>query len=67
MLCDPADYGAVADAITTNGGTDLVLRRHLAAKCFARTARTIVRSPAGWLQPWSGLASNDIFARPQDP
>ena len=38
VLCDPADYDNVADAITNNGGTDLALRRHLAAKCFARTA-----------------------------
>ena len=38
MLCDPVDYGSVADAITNNGGTDLALRRQLAAKCFALTA-----------------------------
>lgn len=38
VLCDPADYGAVADCVTNNGGTDLALRRKLAAKCFARTA-----------------------------
>ena len=49
VLCDPADYGSVADAITTNGGTDLVLRRHLAANVLPVPPRTIVRSPAGWL------------------
>ena len=38
VLCDPADYDNVADAVTNNGGTDLALRRQLAAKCFARTA-----------------------------
>ena len=38
VLCDPADYGAVADCVTNNGGTDLAQRRQLAAKCFARTA-----------------------------
>ena len=38
VLCDPADYGNVADAITNNGGTDIDLRRQLAAKCFALTA-----------------------------
>ena len=38
VLCDPADYSKVANAISNNGGTDLALRRQLAAKCFARTA-----------------------------
>ena len=38
VLCDPADYVSVADAVTNNGGTDLALRRQLAAKCFTRTA-----------------------------
>ena len=38
VLCDPTDYGDVANALTNNGGTDLALRRQLAAKCFARTA-----------------------------
>ena len=38
VLCDPADYGEVANTISNNGGTDLALRRQLAAKCFARTA-----------------------------
>ena len=38
VLCDPADYDNVADAIKNNGGTDLALRRQLAAKCFALTA-----------------------------
>ena len=38
VLCDPADYSDVADAVTTYGGTDLTLRRQLAAKCFARIA-----------------------------
>jgi phosphoribosylaminoimidazolecarboxamide formyltransferase/IMP cyclohydrolase len=38
VLCDPADYANVANAVTNNGGTDLKLRRQLAAKCFACTA-----------------------------
>jgi phosphoribosylaminoimidazolecarboxamide formyltransferase/IMP cyclohydrolase len=38
VLCDPADYDNVAEAVTNNGGTDLAQRRQLAAKCFARTA-----------------------------
>ena len=38
VLCDPADYAEVADAILASGGTALALRQRLAAKCFARTA-----------------------------
>jgi phosphoribosylaminoimidazolecarboxamide formyltransferase/IMP cyclohydrolase len=38
VLCDPADYAEAADMIRQTGGTDLGLRRRLAAKCFARTA-----------------------------
>ena len=38
VLCDPADYDDVAGAIENQGGTDLALRRRLAAKTFARTA-----------------------------
>ncbi len=38
VVCDPADYVDVANAISNNGGTDLALRRQLAAKGFARTA-----------------------------
>jgi phosphoribosylaminoimidazolecarboxamide formyltransferase / IMP cyclohydrolase len=37
VVCDPADYGLVADALTA-GGTTLRQRRELAAKAFARTA-----------------------------
>ena len=38
VLCDPAYYGDVADAIENQGGPDIALRRRLAAKTFARTA-----------------------------
>lgn len=38
VLCDPSDYGSVANAVKNDGGTDLALRRRLAAKCFALTA-----------------------------
>jgi phosphoribosylaminoimidazolecarboxamide formyltransferase/IMP cyclohydrolase len=37
VVVDPADYGAITDALQ-NGGTDAVLRRRLAAKTYAHTA-----------------------------
>ena len=40
MIVDPADYGRVLKAIAENGGaTTLGLRRELAQKAYARTAR----------------------------
>jgi phosphoribosylaminoimidazolecarboxamide formyltransferase/IMP cyclohydrolase len=48
VLCDPADYDDVADAIENQGGTDLALRRRLAAKTFARTA-TYDSAISGWM------------------
>ena len=48
VLCDPADYGDVADAIESQGGTDLALRRRLAAKTFARTA-AYDSAISGWM------------------
>ena len=48
VLCDPADYGDVADAIENQGGTDLALRRRLAAKTFARTA-AYDSAISGWM------------------
>jgi phosphoribosylaminoimidazolecarboxamide formyltransferase/IMP cyclohydrolase len=38
VVVDPADYAAVCEQLTANGGTTLELRRKLAAKVFARTA-----------------------------
>jgi phosphoribosylaminoimidazolecarboxamide formyltransferase / IMP cyclohydrolase len=38
VVVDPADYGRVAEQISAGGNTTLELRRHLAAKVFARTA-----------------------------
>jgi phosphoribosylaminoimidazolecarboxamide formyltransferase / IMP cyclohydrolase len=38
VVVDPADYPLVAEQIRQNGDTTLELRRHLAAKVFARTA-----------------------------
>lgn len=38
VVVDPADYGRVAQQVGASGGTDLDLRRELAAKVFARTA-----------------------------
>ncbi|HEY0628356.1 MAG TPA: bifunctional phosphoribosylaminoimidazolecarboxamide formyltransferase/IMP cyclohydrolase, partial [Sphingomicrobium sp.] len=38
IVTDPSDYADLIAQIETNGGTDLTLRRQLAAKAFARTA-----------------------------
>jgi phosphoribosylaminoimidazolecarboxamide formyltransferase / IMP cyclohydrolase len=38
VVVDPADYKTVSDQVTSTGRTTLELRRHLAAKVFARTA-----------------------------
>jgi phosphoribosylaminoimidazolecarboxamide formyltransferase/IMP cyclohydrolase len=38
VVCDPADYPAVAEQIKTEGNTTLQLRRRLAAKVYARTS-----------------------------
>ena len=39
VVCDPADYARVSEALAAGGGdTDAALRRELAAKAFARTA-----------------------------
>jgi phosphoribosylaminoimidazolecarboxamide formyltransferase/IMP cyclohydrolase len=38
VVCDPADYDAVIEAIGAGGEVPLEMRRRLAAKAFARTA-----------------------------
>lgn len=38
VLCDPADYDRVIDALKSNGETSIDLRRELAAKVFVHTA-----------------------------
>ncbi|MFL6787654.1 MAG: bifunctional phosphoribosylaminoimidazolecarboxamide formyltransferase/IMP cyclohydrolase [Sphingomicrobium sp.] len=38
IVTDPADYGELLEQLADNGGTDLALRRKLAAKAYARTA-----------------------------
>ncbi|MGD9509652.1 MAG: bifunctional phosphoribosylaminoimidazolecarboxamide formyltransferase/IMP cyclohydrolase [Geminicoccaceae bacterium] len=38
VVVDPGDYGAVAEAVAASGGSEVGLRRMLAAKAFARTA-----------------------------
>lgn len=38
VVVDPADYGAVLDALRRDGTVDLAMRRHLARKAFAHTA-----------------------------
>jgi phosphoribosylaminoimidazolecarboxamide formyltransferase / IMP cyclohydrolase len=38
VVLEPADYAAVLEELKTHGGTTLDLRKHLAAKAYARTA-----------------------------
>ncbi len=38
VVVEPADYAAVLADLKTHGGTTLALRKHLAAKAYARTA-----------------------------
>jgi phosphoribosylaminoimidazolecarboxamide formyltransferase/IMP cyclohydrolase len=38
IVTDPADYGKLLEQLAAKGGTDLALRRKLAAKAYARTA-----------------------------
>jgi phosphoribosylaminoimidazolecarboxamide formyltransferase/IMP cyclohydrolase len=39
VVCDPADYGELVDALRRDGGTSFEQRRRFAAKVFAHTAR----------------------------
>jgi phosphoribosylaminoimidazolecarboxamide formyltransferase/IMP cyclohydrolase len=48
VVCDPADYDAVADALEKQGDTGAPLRRRLAAKAFAHTA-AYDGAISGWL------------------
>ena len=54
LLVDPADYGAVREAIEQAGDTSLELRRALAAKAFGRTA-SYDAAIAGWLGKEDGF------------
>lgn len=53
VVTDPADYPAVISALQ-DGGTDLALRRELAARTFARTA-AYDAAIAAWLAPRCGV------------
>ncbi len=53
VVVDPDDYDRVLQAIAAKGGTDLALRRSLAAKAFARTARYDA-AIARWMEAESG-------------
>jgi phosphoribosylaminoimidazolecarboxamide formyltransferase/IMP cyclohydrolase len=56
VLCDPADYAAVAAELEAqDGATSLALRRRLAAKAFARTA-AYDAAIAGWFADELGEA-----------
>jgi len=55
VLCDPADYAAVAEEIRA-GGTTLATRRRLAAKVFARTG-AYDAAIARWMADDSGAGA----------
>ena len=48
VVCDPADYGEVIAALDADGDVGPALRRSLAARVFARTARYDA-AIAGWM------------------
>ena len=48
VICDPSDYAEVVAALDSNGDISPELRRNLAARVFARTARYDA-AIAGWL------------------
>lgn len=60
VVVDPADYAEVLEGLS-HGGTQLELRRRLAAKAFAHTARYDGRI-ASWLGARSTGESNEPFA-----
>jgi phosphoribosylaminoimidazolecarboxamide formyltransferase/IMP cyclohydrolase len=53
VICDPSDYDEVARELKENGTTSAALRRRLAAKVFAVTAR-YDHAIATWLEAQSG-------------
>jgi phosphoribosylaminoimidazolecarboxamide formyltransferase/IMP cyclohydrolase len=54
VVVDPADYDLVLKEIAAHGGTTLALRRHLAAKAYARTA-VYDATIAGWFAEQVGV------------
>lgn len=60
VLCDPAQYAAVADEIRTGGGISADTRRRLAAEAFARTA-AYDATIAGYFQRTLGLTFPEIL------
>jgi phosphoribosylaminoimidazolecarboxamide formyltransferase/IMP cyclohydrolase len=54
VVVDPADYDLVLKEIAAHGGTTLALRRHLAAKAYARTA-VYDAAIAGWFAEQVGV------------
>ena len=48
VATDPADYGAILEGLSSEGGTRLALRKRLAAEAFARTA-AYDATVSGWM------------------
>ena len=62
VLTDPADYAPLIEALRGEGGTTLGLRRRLAAKAFAHTARY-----DGLIADWLGARSDGEHVEPFAP
>lgn len=60
VLCDPAQYGPVADEIRRDGGTSAETRRRLAAEAFARTA-AYDAAIAGYFNRQAGVAFPEVL------
>jgi phosphoribosylaminoimidazolecarboxamide formyltransferase/IMP cyclohydrolase len=65
VVCDPADYGMVAEALAA-GGTTLAQRRALAARAFARTAAYDAAVAAWVAGPAGSGGSGGLKASPPE-
>lgn len=64
VICDPADYDEVIDALDNEGDVGPELRRSLAARVFARTARYDA-AIAGWMSGGDFAETLQISAQRQ--
>ena len=62
VVVDPADYAELIETLREHNGTTLELRRRLAAKAFAHTARY-----DGMIADWLGARASDDNAGPFAP
>jgi len=62
VVVDPADYATLIEALRNEGGTSLALRRRLAAKAYAHTARY-----DGLIADWLGAQIENARGEPFAP